>query len=49
VELVDTDNVVLPEPVTVAGLKLPVAPLGKPLMLRPAVPVKPFTAVTDAV
>ncbi len=45
VEAVETDKVEFPEPATEVGLKLPVAPLGKPLTLRFTVPVKPFTAV----
>ncbi len=36
----------VPEPrVTDAGVKLPVTPDGKPLVLRLTVPVNPFTAV----
>jgi hypothetical protein len=48
-ELVETESVELPEPVTDVGLKPPDAPLGNPLMLKPTVPVKPFTALTVAV
>ena len=36
-----TERVDEPEPLTVPGLKLALAPLGKPLALNPTVPVKP--------
>jgi hypothetical protein len=49
VELVETDKVELPELVTEVGLKMPVAPLGRPLTLKFTVPAKPFAAVTEAV
>ena len=39
----------LPEPVTEAGLKLEPAPAGRPLALKAAGPVNPFTALTVAV
>jgi hypothetical protein len=35
-------NVVEPLPLIVAGVKLDVAPVGKPLTAKFAVPVKPF-------
>ena len=38
-----------PEPLTDAGLKLAVAPLGSPLALSITAPVNPFCAVTDTV
>jgi hypothetical protein len=44
VVVVDTVSVELPEVVIDAGLKLAVAPEGKPLKLRLTVPVKPFSA-----
>ncbi len=47
--LVVTDMVELPEPATEVGLKLAVAPLGKPMALKVTVPAKPFTAATVAV
>ena len=46
---VETVSVELPEVETDAGLKLAVAPVGKPLTLRLAVPVKPFSAPTVVV
>jgi hypothetical protein len=39
-------NVEVPEPVTEVGLKLAVAPDGKPLALKVTVPEKPFEGVT---
>jgi hypothetical protein len=42
---VSTVMVVDPLPVTVVGLKLAVAPAGRPEALKLTVPVKPFTAV----
>ena len=47
--LVLTDMVEDPEPVTEVGLKLALAPLGRPLTLKLTMPVKPPNAVTDAV
>jgi len=44
-----TVKVALPEPVTEVGLNVPVAPLGKPLTLKPTAPVKPFSAPTFTV
>jgi CBS-domain-containing membrane protein len=41
---VEIVSVELPEVETDAGLKLAVAPLGKPLTLRFTVPVKPLSA-----
>jgi hypothetical protein len=41
-----TVSVELPAPVTVAGEKLAVAPLGKPLALNVTTPVNPPTAAT---
>ncbi len=38
-----------PEPATEAGLKLAVAPAGRPVALNVTVPVKPPEAVTVAV
>ena len=38
--------VVEPEPLTEVGLKLALVPLGRPLMLKPTVPVKLFKAET---
>ena len=49
VDAVRTVSVELPEPVTDVGLKLAVAPAGKPLTLKVAVPVKLFSAVIDVV
>ncbi len=37
-----------PDPVTDVGLKLALAPEGRPLALKVTVPVKPFSAVTEA-
>ncbi len=47
--LVVTDMVEEPEPATEAGLKLALAPAGKPLALKLTVPVKPPDPVTVAV
>ena len=47
--LVCTVKVALPEPVTEAGLNVPVAPLGNPLTLKLTAPVKPFSAPTFTV
>ena len=41
-----TVMVVEPLPTTVVGLKLAVAPVGRPETLKPTVPLKPFTEVT---
>ena len=49
VVLVLTDMVELPEPVTEAGLKLALAPLGRPLIVKLTTPVKPPDAATVAV
>ena len=49
VVLVLTDIVEEPEPVTEVGLKLALAPVGKPLTLNATAPVKPPDAVTVAV
>jgi hypothetical protein len=38
-----------PDPLTVVGLKLAVAPVGSPLTVKPVLPLKPFSAVTVAV
>jgi hypothetical protein len=46
---VETLSVELPEPLTELGLKLAVAPVGKPLTLNATGPVNPPTAVTVAV
>jgi hypothetical protein len=46
---VETVSVELPEPVTDVGLKIPVAPVGSPLTLRLTMPVKPLSALIDAV
>ena len=46
---VETVSVEFPEPETDAGLKLAVAPIGKPLTLRFTVPVKPLRGAIDAV
>jgi hypothetical protein len=40
------ERVVDPEVVTVAGLKLGVAPGGRPLTLKETVPVKPVPGLT---
>jgi hypothetical protein len=42
--VVVTVSVELPAPVTVAGEKLAVAPLGKPLALNVTTPANPFSA-----
>jgi hypothetical protein len=47
--LVVTVSVDEPEPLTVAGLKLAVAPEGNPVALKDTLPVKPFTALMLAV
>ena len=44
-----TDMVEEPEPVTEVGLKLAVAPLGRPLALKPTTPLNPPDPVTVAV
>ena len=44
VELVVTVSVEVPDPVTVAGEKLAVAPAGSPLALSFTTPLKPSTA-----
>jgi hypothetical protein len=44
-----TVNVELPLPVIVVGLKVPVAPAGRPLTPSVTVPVNPLIAVTVAV
>src|SRR3982751_2622565 len=44
-----TVNVEVPEVVMEAGLKLPLAPAGNPLTLRPTLPLKPLSALTVAV
>ena len=44
--MVSTVIVVVPEVVTVAGLKEAVAPVGRPLTLNDTVPLKPFEGVT---
>lgn len=49
VDAVETVSVELPEAVINAGLKLAVAPAGKPLTLRFTVPVKPLRGAIDAV
>jgi hypothetical protein len=46
---VETVSVECPEVETDAGLKLAVAPVGKPLTLRFTVPVKPLRGLIDAV
>ena len=43
-----TDTVLDPEPVTEVGLKLAVAPEGKPLTLKPTTPENPPDPVTVA-
>jgi hypothetical protein len=45
----ETLSVEVPEPTTELGLKLAVAPVGKPLTLSDTVPLNPATAVTVAV
>ena len=47
--LVLTEIVELPDPVTEVGLKLALAPLGRPLTLKATAPVNPPDAVTVAV
>lgn len=47
--LVDTETVEDPEPVTEVGLKLAVAPVGRPLMLKATFPANPPDPVTVAV
>ena len=47
--LVVTDMLEEPEPVTEAGLKLALAPLGRPLTLKLTTPLNPPDAVTVAV
>jgi len=47
--LVATVSVDEPDPVTAVGLNDAVAPAGRPLTLRPIVPVNPVPAVTVAV
>src|SRR5947209_7367566 len=47
--LVVTDMVEEPEPVTEAGLKLALAPLGNPLAVKFTAPLKPPDPVTVAV
>ncbi len=49
VDTVETVSVELPELVTDVGLKLAVAPVGNPLTLNAAVPVKPFSGLIDVV
>lgn len=49
IDAVETVSVELPEPETDMGLKLAVAPAGKPLTLRFTVPVKPLRGAIDAV
>ncbi len=44
-----TVTVVLPEPVTEVGLKLAVAPVGRPVAAKLTAPLKPLRAVTVAV
>ena len=48
-EVVVTVMVEVPTPVIVAGLKLAVAPAGKPITVGVTVPVNPFTAVVVTV
>jgi len=48
-QLVEIVSVEDPEPLIEAGLKLDVAPLGKPLTPRLIVPVNPFRELTLAV
>ncbi len=47
--LVETVSVELPEPTTEGGVKLPVAPEGKPLTLKPTLPLNPLEGVTATV
>jgi hypothetical protein len=49
VDAVEIVSVEFPEVVIDAGLKLAVAPAGKPLTLRFTVPVKPLRGAIDAV
>ena len=49
VQLVVTVSVEVPDPVTVAGEKLYVAPLGSPLALSVTTPLNPFNAPIVAV
>jgi len=44
-----TENVELPEPVTLVGENEPVAPLGNPLLLNATFPVNPLMADTVTV
>jgi len=46
---VETVTVELPDPVTEAGLKVAVAPDGRPLTLNMTTPLNPFTDVIFAV
>jgi hypothetical protein len=46
VERVLTERVDVPEPVTLAGLKLAVAPTGRPERVKFTAPAKPFADVT---
>jgi len=46
--VVDIVRVEDPEPLTDAGLKLAVAPAGKPLAAKVTLPLKPFSAVIVA-
>jgi len=46
---VETVSIEFPEPASDVGLKLAVAPVGKPLTPRLTVPVKPFRAQIDVV
>ena len=45
-QLVEAVSVEEPEPLTEAGLKLAIAPLGKPLTLKLTVPVNPLSGFT---
>jgi hypothetical protein len=47
--LVLTEIVELPDPVTEVGLKLALAPVGRPLMLKATTPVNPPDAATVVV
>ena len=47
--LVDTPSVVGPEPDTASGLKVALAPDGRPITLKLTLPVNPATGVTVAV
>lgn len=44
-----TLNVEAPDPLTEAGLNVPVAPVGSPLTLSATAPLKPFEPLTFAV